>query len=74
MYAAMPFVAIKYIFDGYQGVLQGSVRALGLQKDAMWICLGVAYLVSIPVGCLFAFTFGLGINGLILGSASSNVL
>ena len=30
--SAMPIVAIKYIFDAYQGVLQGTIRALGMQK------------------------------------------
>ena len=36
--------------------------------------LGVAYLVTIPAGCLFAFIFNMGVVGLICGSAISHVL
>ena len=74
LYGAMPIVAIKYIFDAYQGVLQGTIRALGMQKQASWICVTIAYTVTIPVGCVLAFYFELGINGLVLGSATSNLL
>ena len=70
----IPILALKFIPDGYQGFATGVIRALGKQKEASKITLIVAYLVTLPVACILAFVFKMGVSGLIIGSAVSHVL
>ena len=53
----IPVVSLKFIPDGYQGVLgYGVMPALSMQKATFKITLVVAYLVTLPSGYLMAFT------------------
>ena len=71
----LPVVAFKYIFDGYQGMLGiGVIPALGMQSVGSKITVLIAYLVTIPVGCLLCFVLGLGVVGLTWGSCISHVI
>ena len=46
----------------------GVIPALGMQSVGFKITASVAYGITIPVGCLFAFVFKLGISGLLWGA------
>ena len=53
----IPVVSLKFVSDGYQIVFgYGVLSALGLQAIGFKITLTVAYLLTIPAACLFAFT------------------
>ena len=70
----MPIVAIKFIPHGYQGLLGlGLVPALSMQKEGSRVTLIVAYLITIPAACLYAFGLDHGIVGLLWGAATGNV-
>lgn len=60
-------VALYQLSDAIQGTMVGVLR--GLQDVRIIALLSfVAYvLLNIPVGCLFAFTFGFGSTGLLVG-------
>ena len=60
----MPIVALKHVFDGMQGYLQGVIRGLGRQKIAMFLTLIAAYPVQLPVACILAFKLQFGVAGL----------
>ena len=60
----MYVVAIKHVFDGMQGYLQGVIRGLGLQKIGAYIALIAAYPIQIPLAILFAFKMKMGVAGL----------
>ena len=74
MAKCLPILALKFIPDGFQGFATGVIRALGKQKEASKITLCVAYLVTIPVACIFTFVFNMGVAGLVCGSACSHIL
>ena len=70
----MPIVAIKFIPHGYQGLLGlGLIPALSMQTEGSYVTLIVAYAVTVPVSCLYAFWLGHGIVGLLWGAATGNV-
>ena len=70
----MPIVAIKFIPHGYQGLLGlGLVPALSMQREGSRVTLTVAYLVTIPAACFYAFVLDHGIIGLLWGAATGNV-
>ena len=72
--ACMPIVAIKFIPHGYQGLLGlGLIPALGMQKEGSYVTLSVAYLVTVPTACLYAFVLNHGIVGLLWGAATGNI-
>ena len=68
-------VAFKYIFDGYQGMLGiGVIPALGMQSVGSKITVSIAYLVTLPMGCLLCFVLELGVIGLTWGSCISHIV
>ena len=70
----MPIVAIKFIPHSYQGVLGlGLIPALSMQTQGSYVTLISAYLVTLPVASLFAFSLDKGIEGLLWGAATGNV-
>ena len=71
----IPVVSLKFVSDGYQGVLgYGVLPALGLQEIGFKITLTVAYLLTIPAACLFAFTLSFGVVGLVYGGAAGHTV
>ena len=70
----MPIVAIKFIPQGLEGFLGlGLIPALGMQTEGSYVTISVAYLVTVPVACLYAFVLNHGIVGLLWGAATGNV-
>jgi multidrug resistance protein, MATE family len=63
----LPILSLLYIPSSAQGILSATVRALGQQHKAAIYSLLAFYLVGIPLGLLFAFPFGLEVNGMWLG-------
>ena len=47
--------------------------ALSMQKEGSRVTLFVAYLVTIPAACFYAFGLDHGIVGLLWGAATGNV-
>ena len=68
--SVIPIVALKYVWDGLQAYAQGIIRALGLQNPAAIIALISAYLIQIPLACLFAFKLDMGVAGLLWADGS----
>ena len=63
-------VSLKFIADGYQGVLgYGVMPALSMQKVAFKVTLIVAYFVTLPSACFLAFMLNYSVVGLVLGAA-----
>ena len=52
----------------------GVIPALGLQKQGFKITVSVAYLVTIPSACLYAFVLNHGIVGLTWGAATGHIV
>ncbi|KAJ9551475.1 hypothetical protein OSB04_015520 [Centaurea solstitialis] len=50
-----PFLVISIILDSIQGVLSGVARGCGWQHFAMFINLGMFYLIGMPIAALLAF-------------------
>ena len=57
-------IALSCLFDGFQGYLQGPIRAMGLQQAASYFALACYYLIAIPAACLLGFWAGYGVLGL----------
>ena len=58
----MPIVAIKFIPHGYQGLLGcGLIPALGMQTEGSYITVTVAYFVTLPTACFYAFVLKHGV-------------
>ena len=73
--ACLPVVALKCIPDSFQAMLGiGVIPALGLQKQGFKITVSVAYLVTIPSACLYAFVLNHGIVGLTWGAATGHIV
>ena len=71
----IPVVSLKFVSDGYQGVLgYGVLPALGLQAIGFKITLTVAYLVTLPAAYLFAFTLSQSVVGLVYGAAAGHTV
>ena len=47
---------------------------MGLQSTTFKITLTVAYLVTLPLACLFAFTLDYSVKGLVYGAATGHAL
>ncbi|XP_010684778.2 protein DETOXIFICATION 18 isoform X1 [Beta vulgaris subsp. vulgaris] len=62
-----PFVCISIFLDSVQGILSAVCRGCGWQHLAVYINLGTFYLIGMPIACLLAFTFNLGVKGLWIG-------
>lgn len=60
-------VAIYQVSDAVQGTMVGVLRGLQDVKIIAWISLLAYIVLNIPVGYLFAFTFGFGATGLLTG-------
>ena len=52
----------------------GVIPALGLQKEGFKITVSVAYLVTVPSACLYAFVFDTGIIGLTWGAGTGHLV
>lgn len=60
-------MAVVTFFDTIQGLAQGVIRALALQKQASYIALAAYYLVTIPLACLLCFVGNMNVGGLWTG-------
>ena len=63
----MYIIVIAYIPDCSQGVLQGVIRALNVQKQASYAAIAAYYLLSVPLACLLVFKVGMDVRGLWIG-------
>ncbi|KAJ9551476.1 hypothetical protein OSB04_015521 [Centaurea solstitialis] len=67
-YASMtPFLLISIILDAIQGVFSGAARGCGWQHFAVFINLGMFYLIGMPIAVLLAFLAKLYAKGLWIG-------
>ena len=57
-------MAVVTFFDTIQGLTQGVIRALALQKQASYIALAAYYIVTIPLACLLCFVGSMNCGGL----------
>ena len=60
-------MAVVTIFDTIQGLSQGVIRALALQKQASYIALAAYYIVTIPLACILVFVAKMNVAGLWAG-------
>ena len=60
-------MAVVTFFDTIQGVAQGVIRALALQKLASYIALTPYYIISIPIAMILCFVGGMNVAGLWAG-------
>lgn len=61
------FIAMYQISDAIQGTMIGVLRGMQDVKIIAWLSFVAYILLNIPVGYLFAFTFGFGSKGLLVG-------
>ncbi|XP_024960116.1 protein DETOXIFICATION 19-like [Cynara cardunculus var. scolymus] len=67
-YASMtPLLVISIILDSIQGVLSGVARGCGWQHLAVFINLGMFYLIGMPIAVVLAFLVKLYAKGLWIG-------
>ncbi|KAI3702835.1 hypothetical protein L6452_28587 [Arctium lappa] len=67
-YASMtPLLVISIILDSIQGVLSGVARGCGWQHLAVFVNLGMFYLIGMPVAIVLAFLVKLYAKGLWIG-------
>jgi len=52
------------LFDTTQNIMGAALRGLGLQMTAATVYCIAFYLIMLPAGCIFAFSFGLGVYGI----------
>ncbi|KAI3828239.1 hypothetical protein L1987_02336 [Smallanthus sonchifolius] len=62
-----PLLMISIILDSIQGVLSGVARGCGWQHPAMYINLGMFYLIGMPIAVALAFLLKLYAKGLWIG-------
>lgn len=62
-------IGLQQIFDGVRNVLTGSLRGLFDTRFPMIVGLAAIWLVGIPLAYLFAFTFSVGVSGILMGTA-----
>ena len=60
----VPILAIRLLFDGMQGFLQGVIRGLGLQKYSSLIALVVSYPLLLVLAMILTFEFDMGLTGI----------
>ena len=60
----MPLLVAMTIGDYIQGIAQGTIRAMGIQKYATIICIFGYWAISFPLTYLFAFVLDFGIKGI----------
>ncbi|KIY63126.1 multidrug/Oligosaccharidyl-lipid/Polysaccharide flippase [Cylindrobasidium torrendii FP15055 ss-10] len=63
----LPIVAIFQVFDGAAGVVNGIMRARGIQITGAVLNLTAYYVVGIPLGLVLTFKAGMGLDGLWYG-------
>ena len=75
---ALTVVAGFCVVDGIQGVLEGVLRGMRMQKVAVKYKLIAMLLIRLPLGFLFGLVFGGGVSGLwfgaVLGMSFSSVV
>ena len=60
-------MAVVTFFDTIQGVAQGVIRALALQKLASYIALAAYYIFTIPLAFILCFAGSMNVAGLWVG-------
>ena len=60
-------IGLGFILDGIQGVAQGPIRALGLQRKASLIAIVSYWIFGLPFAWLLAFVCDYGVLGLLSG-------
>ena len=56
---------LNFFADGFQGYLQGPIRAMGLQQVASYIALASYWLIALPLAIIFCFVCDVGVSGLL---------
>ena len=65
--AGLKLLSLSFIFDSFQGIMQGLLKALGRLRLSTVGLLVSLYFISIPLGYIFAFVVGVGLHGLWYG-------
>jgi MATE family multidrug resistance protein len=65
--ALLLLAALFQLFDGFQGVVTGTLRGLGDTRTAMIVNLGAHWLLGLPIGYTLCFLLGWGVYGLWVG-------
>lgn len=66
--ATIPYMCLCTITDSAQGLLSGTIRALGIQGKAAVFVLLSYYLLALPLSFYLTFTLNLSISGIWLGT------
>lgn len=69
--ATVPLVALSFCVDSMQGILQGTVRALGIQSRVFIWVIGSFYLVGWPFGMYLGFKKDFKIKGFWMGTMTA---
>ena len=67
-------VGISFLINGIQGVVQGPIRALGLQQSASYIAVASYWLLGLPVAWFLAFYLDCGVIGLLGGFLGASII
>ena len=65
--ALLLLAALFQLFDGFQGVVTGTLRGLGDTRTPMIANLGAHWLLGLPISYTLCFLFGWGVYGLWVG-------
>ena len=65
--ALLFLAALFQLFDGFQGVVTGTLRGLGDTRTPMLVNLGAHWLLGLPIGYSLCFLLGWGVYGLWVG-------
>ncbi|CAI0407183.1 unnamed protein product [Linum tenue] len=69
-----PFLAATLVLNGIQPVLSGVAVGCGWQAFVAYVNVGSYYVVGVPIGILFGFTFNLGAKGIWSGMIGGTFL
>jgi MATE family multidrug resistance protein len=69
--ATLPILSISFIPDSVQGLLQGTIRALGIQRKVFAFVLFAFYAIGFPVGLFLGFKMDLKVTGLWMGTITA---
>ncbi len=67
------YLVIGMPLGSISSILSGTMKGLGKQNVALWQTFYSAYMLGLPLACAFAFYFGFGLTGILLGYLLSGV-
>jgi len=72
--AAIPAVALNFVFDSMQSIQSGLLKGLGEQGKAAWASLAGNILIGMPLSYVFGIVANMGLIGFFLGIFIGNLV